>query len=567
MTIRMRLAQSAVLGLAALVAAGTTGAVSVQAGSAAHRADTPVLAASSHSSDVQLKSKWGNDTTDEGLKASAETGVWQADKDHGSLNWIEKRYGVQDTWSKTDSSGQKITGKGVTVAVIDTGVAPVPGLDDPGKVINGPDLSFDSQDPETRYLDGYGHGTHMAAIIAGRDANLPPGKDGQSRYTDPRYFVGMAPDARILNVKAAASDGGTDVTQVIAAVDWVVQHRNDNGMNVRVINLSYGTRSTQSYLLDPLAKAVENAWRHGIVVVVAAGNDGIASPTLTMPAADPYVVAVGAVDNRGTDGFKDDIVAPFSNGGDKARRPNLIAPGKSVVSLRVRGSAADVGHPEGLLPGDADGRFFRGSGTSQAAAVVSGAVALILQARPTLTPDQVKRLLVASADRLEDNPQPAMGAGVLNVKTALGLATPSATTTRQLWAPATGLGTLEASRGDAIVVDPANGVALTGEVDALGAPWGAAAWASASTAAAAWSGGVWNSNTWTGDAWGSDSWSGTAWAGHSWSGHSWSGLDWSGHSWSHATWSGHSWSGHSWSDANWSGHSWSDAAWGEIDIW
>ncbi|MBA2558742.1 MAG: S8 family serine peptidase, partial [Propionibacteriales bacterium] len=330
----MRLAQSAVLGLAALVAAGTTGAVSVQAGSAAHRADTPVLAASSHSSDVQLKSKWGNDTTDEGLKASAETGVWQADKDHGSLNWIEKRYGVQDTWSKTDSSGQKITGKGVTVAVIDTGVAPVPGLDDPGKVINGPDLSFDSQDPETRYLDGYGHGTHMAAIIAGRDANLPPGKDGQSRYTDPRYFVGMAPDARILNVKAAASDGGTDVTQVIAAVDWVVQHRNDNGMNVRVINLSYGTRSTQSYLLDPLAKAVENAWRHGIVVVVAAGNDGIASPTLTMPAADPYVVAVGAVDNRGTDGFKDDIVAPFSNGGDKARRPNLIAPGKSVVSLR-----------------------------------------------------------------------------------------------------------------------------------------------------------------------------------------------------------------------------------------
>ena len=100
-------------------------------------------------------------------------------------------------------------------------------------------------------------------------------------------------------MKVATADGATDVSQVIAAIDWVVQHRKDNGMNIRVINLSYGTSSTQSYVLDPLAHAVENAWRAGIVVVAAAGNDG-AGRALTMPAADPYVIAVGATDHRGT---------------------------------------------------------------------------------------------------------------------------------------------------------------------------------------------------------------------------------------------------------------------------
>lgn len=175
-----------------------------------------------------LKEEWGDDDTGEDEKASKATGQWQAGYDQGSLYSIAQASGVYDAWFRTDPSGRAITGKDVTVAVIDTGVAPVGGLSGAGKVINGPDLSFESQAPGTRYVDGYGHGTHLAAIIAGRDIGYTAGA---------KYFVGIAPDARILNMKVATADGGTDVTQVITAIDWIVQHRADNGMNVRVINL------------------------------------------------------------------------------------------------------------------------------------------------------------------------------------------------------------------------------------------------------------------------------------------------------------------------------------------
>ncbi len=146
------------------------------------------------------------------------------------------------------------TGQGVGVALIDSGVAPVQGLSNPGQVVNGPDLSLESQAPNLRYLDTYGHGTFMAGLIAGRDAT-PSAGAGASTY------LGMAPDAHILSLKVGDADGGTDVVQVIAAIDWIVQHRSDNGLNIRVINLSYGTNSLQGYQSDPLAFAVEQAWK------------------------------------------------------------------------------------------------------------------------------------------------------------------------------------------------------------------------------------------------------------------------------------------------------------------
>jgi len=138
-----------------------------------------------------------------------------------------------------------VTGKGVGVALIDTGVAPVLGLTS-GNVVNGPDLSFDSQSPSPN-LDGFGHGTHMAGIIAGNDKTTGG-------------FRGVAPDSTLLSVRVGAHDGAADVSQVVAAVDWVVQHRADPGLNIRVLNLSYGTDGTQSTSLDPLTHAVENAW-------------------------------------------------------------------------------------------------------------------------------------------------------------------------------------------------------------------------------------------------------------------------------------------------------------------
>ena len=124
------------------------------------------------------------------------------------------------------------------------------------------------------------------------------------------------PTRRIINVKVGDSEGATDVSQVIAAIDWVVQHRNDAGLNIRVLNISYGTDSTQPYDVDPLAFAAEQAVRAGIVVVAATGNAGFSKAgTLANPAYDPFTLAVGASDSNGTLSTNDDVVAPFSSVG------------------------------------------------------------------------------------------------------------------------------------------------------------------------------------------------------------------------------------------------------------
>ncbi len=347
-----------------------------------------------------VETLWGDDETKESREAR-ERGAWNAALDDGSMFSLTATNGIQRAWAAG------VTGKKVTVALVDTGVAPVPGLGEKdSKVIDGPDLSYESQAVGTRYVDGFGHGTHLAGIIAGSDEHF------DRKKPSPWQFNGVAPEAQLLNVKVATGDGGTDVSQVIAAIDWVVEHRKDAGMDVRVLNLSYGTESVQPWQVDPLARAVENAWDNGIVVVTAAGNGGAGADRLTMPAIDPHVIAVGAVDHRGTADAGDDLVADFTSAGNDVRRPDVLAPGKSVVSLRVPGSFADEQHPEGLVPGDAEQRFFRGSGTSQAAAVVAGQVALLLDKKSSLTPDEVKGLLMATARPLTADRNPVQGAGV-----------------------------------------------------------------------------------------------------------------------------------------------------------
>ncbi len=507
--------------------------------------------------------RWGDDVTGEGVKASVG-GAWNAAKDAGSLWSVAQANGAAAVWHKRDGLGRPVTGAGVTVALVDTGVVPVAGLDG-GSVVNGPDLSFDSQDPAAAHLDGYGHGTHLAGIIAGRDAAAVPGRED-----DPALFVGMAPGARVLSVKVAAADGGTDVSQVIAGIDWVVAHRDDNAMNVRVLNLSYGTDSLQSPAVDPLARAVENAWRHGIVVVVAAGNDGLAAPRLTMPAIDPFVIAVGASDNRGTRTAGDDVVAPFTNGGSSTRRADVLAAGRSLVSLRDPGSLADREHAEGLVPGDRAARFFRGSGTSQAAAVTSGAVALLLQARPNLTPDQVKWLLARTAVPAapSGSTAPSAQAGLLDVRRAVDLASgvPSGNGVVQTARPSSGLGSLEASRGSSHAVDPVTGARLSGEQDIFGTPWVPSRWVAAEDAGTAWDGGTWNTRRWSGAGWTGSSWASSTWAGAAWQGTSWSGTDWSTRRWSDVSWTTRRWSDGDWTTRRWSGSSWTTRRWSS-DAW
>jgi serine protease AprX len=434
------------------------------------------------------------------------------------------------------------TGRGVGVALIDTGVVPVSGLTS-GNVVNGPDLSFESQSDEHRHLDTFGHGTHMAGIIAGNEPGgllRPPG------------FQGIAPEARLTSVKVASTEGAVDVSQVVAAVDWVVAHRNDDPRNpIRVLNLSYGTDGVQDYRLDPLTHAVENAWRAGIVVVVSGGNNGTAAPQLNNPAYDPYVLAVGASDTRGTVNASDDLVPDFSSRGSAARRVDLVAPGRSLLSLRDVGSYLDEAHP-GARVGD---RYFKGSGSSQAAAVVSGAVALLLDSRPGLTPDQVKAMLRGSAEPMPGADAAGRGTGQLDVYNAYRMATPRAA---QSWPPSTGLGSLEAARGSQHVAS--DGVELTGEQHVLGS-FSAGSWAAASAAFSAWAGGTWAGGEWTGGCWCASTWSGKSWAGKSWAGKSWAGKSWAGASWNGKSWAGKSWAGKSWAGKSWAGATWNGKSW------
>jgi len=468
----------------------------------------------------------------------ASTTKMAAEEEPGSIYWIA-HYTVEavDYWNAG------FTGDGVDIALIDTGVAPVKGISTHGGLFNGPDLSFESQSDDLRYTDNNGHGTHLAGIMAGKHGNAEVSAD------TPKRFLGIAPDSRVLNVKVGTANGAVDVSQVIAAIEWVVEHKSDNGLNIRVLNLAYGTDSLQPWEADPLAYAVQNAWDAGIVVVVAAGNDGNDGP-LRNPATNPSVIAVGSSTNNATPTSADDRLSVFSSCGTTARPVDVLAPGKSIVSLRAPGSYADINHPEARIGKD----FFVGSGTSQSAAVVSGAAALIIDQRPGISPDEVKALITSSAQPLSGPSGSCQGGGVVNLGNALNAETPSNSQSHGL---ATGLGTLEGARGSAHVA--LNGHILEGEQDIFGNPWipcGSTATPLASiaeelndaqseceTAATShWQeGGYWNGAQWTGVTWSGVTWSSVTWSGVTWSGVTWSGVTWSGVTWSGVTWSGDAW--------------------------
>lgn len=392
-------------------------------------------------------------------------------------------------------------GSGIDIALIDTGVAPVAGLDGEDKVLHGPDLSFEGSTPEVAYLDTYGHGTHLAGIIAG----------------ERRGHEGIAPGARIVSVKTAGHDGRTTVPQVVAAIDWVVEHRNHDGLNIRVLNLSLGQSGVSSHVGDHLSAAVERAWEAGIVVVVAAGNDGAVQSHLDSPAIDPYVIAVGSVDSTNGRWNKTSRAVPaWSATGTDSRSADFVAPGRSIASYRVPGSTIDTLAPAARLGDD----LFLGSGTSQSAAVTSGVAALLVAAHPDLTPDEVKASIERQSFNLDGIAATRQGDGHLDGSASVGN-WPTTWLPEQSFTPAAG--------GQSGIVVP------TG---------------------ATWSGGSWSGATWSGATWSGATWSGATWSGATWSGATWSGATWSGATWSGATWSGATWSGATWSGATWSGDGW-----------
>jgi serine protease AprX len=461
-----------------------------------------------------------------GVGGGWHAGLWQATASPLRVTEVATVIGA------TSAAAAGLNGAGVGVALIDTGVAPVPGL--PGaQIVNGPDLSFESQGAGVRYLDTYGHGTHLAGIIVGDDASVG--------------LKGIAPKAKLTSVKVGSAQGAVDVSQMLAAIDWVVKHRNDDPANpIRVITLAYGTSGAQSSTVDPLAFAVENAWRAGIVVVVAGGNAGNSAASLTNPGYDPYVLSVGSAAGRGTATQADDSVSTFTSVGS-GRTIDLVAPGESIVSLRNPNSYADVTYPQALV----GTRLFKGSGSSQAAAVTAGAVALLLQQRPTLKPDQVKALLKNTATATTGTVGTAKGIRQLNLATALPAATPAVT---QTWAKSTGHGSIEQARGaDHVTRDGT--YPLVGDFDLFGA-WNVFEWVQATTAGTAWNGGVWRGRRMAGDGW-----TGTSWASRTWAAATWSGGPWGAPTWQDSLWSGRYWSNGAWSGRYWSGRYWSTDMW------
>ncbi len=474
---------------------------------------------------------------DQGVALQASR--WSAADDAGSLLNVTADVEARKQWSVS-------TGRGVDVALLDSGVTPVPGLDGAGKLVQGPDLSFDTGDPALRGLDTFGHGTHMAGIIAGRDA-------GFSGADDTTHFAGVAPDARVVSVKVADAYGNADVSQIIAGIDWVVQHRHDAGMDIRVLNLSLGLPSGNAYRVDPLAHAAEQAWLAGIVVVASAGNDGSSTGALLSPAYDPYVLAVGAVDSKGTVSPVDDVVSDFSNVGAVHRTPDLVAPGRSITSLRVPGSYLDQQYPGAVTAG----RFFRGTGTSQSAAIVSGAVALLLQHRPHLAPDQTRSVLMSSAKKLPQVSAVSQGQGLVRVAAA-DRRRPGLTLLHPV--RSVGTGALDAARGGYRV--ESDGVALTGERDVFGRTFSAPAHAAAAADGRAWTGGAWNGSVYTGTAFGPDgAWSAATWTGTDWAGRPWTVAGTTGASWDGRTWAGGYWSGRTWAGRTWAGRTWATGSW------
>ncbi|MGI8775298.1 MAG: S8 family serine peptidase [Actinomycetota bacterium] len=438
------------------------------------------------------------------------------------------------------------TGKGVDVALIDTGAAELNGLEG-NNVIDGPDLSFEYFNPELRYKDTNGHGTHMAGIIGGKDNEISTVK-----VESDANFAGIAPDARIVSVKVAGNSGATDVSQVIKAMDWVVRNKNSDGLNIRVLNLSFGTDSDQDWRIDPLSHAAELVWHNGIAVVVAAGNEGDGSAKLNDPAYNPWVIAVGASDTKGTYGTEDDVVPAWSARGDGTRNPDLVAPGKSILSLRNPGSQADNEAPGARV---AD-RFFLGSGTSQAAAVVSGAAALIVQQRPSITPNQLKALLKSSARSLPVADPVSQGSGTLDLKNAYKALTPLLVQQHDY---SDGSGSLELSRGGRHV--ELDGVPLTGELTVFGDQWDGSGWSRSGWSGSGWSGSGWSRSGWSRSGWSGSGWSRSGWSEEEWLRSGWSASDWDGVEWTRSGWSGSGWSRSGWSRSGWSRSGWSGSGW------
>lgn len=374
---------------------------------------------------------------------------------------------------RADKVWNRRQGQGIGVAVVDSGVNwqtdlyTYKGLN---RVVAN--VAYNSGYNATTF-DAYGHGSHTAGIIGG-NGRLSTG-----------MYVGVAPQVNIINVKVSddTNFGYSTAKNVVQGLQWILQ--NKSTYNIRVVNLSINNAVAESYQTNPIDAAVEILWFNGIVVVVSAGNHG--SGAIYPPANDPFVITVGAIDDKGTADLSDDVVASFSAYGkttDGFSKPDLVAPGKNIISLMGNGTGLPVDHPDNVVRVNGAAVYFRMSGTSTAAPIVAGAAALLLQDEPKLNPDQVKYRLMATANKGWPGYNAAKaGAGTLDVYAAVkGKTTQTANT----------------------------GIYASHLLDTGNPPvsqlWGSAQWGSAQWGSAQWGSAQWGSAQWGSAQWGSDYW-------------------------------------------------------------
>ena len=369
------------------------------------------------------------------------------------------------------------TGKGIGVAVIDSGITA--GKDFSISSGTGTRIVYSQNfvPGQTGTTDLYGHGTHVAGILSGNGADSK-GKGFK------KTFMGIADSANLVNLRVLDQNGNGKDSTVIAAIEKAIALKSK--YNIRVINLSLGRPVYEKSSLDPLCLAVESAWKSGIVVVVAAGNDGRDNSkktdgygTITAPGNDPYVITVGAMKPMGTANRADDLIASYSSKGptlfDHTVKPDLVAPGNLSISVLASSTATLAkNYPQNVVTlgsysttTKGTSTYFTLSGTSMATPVVSGAAALLLQKTPSLTPDQVKARLMKSAYKVFPRSSTAtdpstgkhytsqydiftVGAGYLDIQAALSSTDKAPATVGSAESPSVAID----KSGDTYLVDP-----------------------------------------------------------------------------------------------------------------
>ncbi len=416
---------------------------------------------------------------------------------------VEIAYTVEkNTFSQTLDLGNLhengITGQGIGVAIIDSGIGEHKDLVE--RVYSSADYGLG---------DAYGHGTHVSGIAGGNG------------YVSQGQYIGVAPQANFISLGVSDAQGMAYESDVVYAMQWVFE--NKAAYNIRVVNLSLNSTVEDSYHNSPIPAAAEILWFNDIVVVASVGNTGAGgeyNTACTSPANDPFIITVGASDEKGTLSTSDDIIANFSAYGttfDGHERPDLIAPGYNIVSALSPDSTWDDDYPERV---GISGQYIRLSGTSMSAPMVTGVVALLLQDEPNLTPDQVKYRLLDTASDLGGYPY-------LNGYAAIhGTSTESA---NQGLMPHMLLAKMAMIAYWASV----NGAE---DID-----WGNVDWGSVN----------WNSVNWNSVNWSSVNWNSVNWNSVNWNSVNWNSVNWNSVNWNSVNWNSVNWNSVNWNSVNW----------------